>query len=199
MVEIVKNRPQELTRAELEIMQVLWTGGLRSYTASSMKWRSRNPPTTPCRRLSVFWKRRDSSATRPMARPMNITPLISKDAYARRYMDTVLNNFFRRFREPPGIVFLGEQRRFRSRRPMPSSKCCANANNPGHEIPAALPSRSALLQRTAPGVLPPAAGPQRFHSGPAAVIWSLPYFSRRSFRRSTFRSTLPGRWSIRCR
>ena len=27
MVEIVKNRPQELTRAELEIMQVLWTRG----------------------------------------------------------------------------------------------------------------------------------------------------------------------------
>ena len=27
MVEIVKNRPQELTRAELEIMQVLWAKG----------------------------------------------------------------------------------------------------------------------------------------------------------------------------
>lgn len=27
MAEIVKNRPQELTRAELEIMQALWTRG----------------------------------------------------------------------------------------------------------------------------------------------------------------------------
>ena len=63
MTGIVKNRPQELTRAELEIMQVLWNRG-----------------------AAVVHK--------AYGKTHEYYPVVSKDDYARRYMDTVLNNFF---------------------------------------------------------------------------------------------------------
>ena len=66
MTGIVKNRPQELTRAELEIMQVLWNRG-----------------------AAVVHGILDE-----MDEPKPAYNTVSKDDYARRYMDTVLNNFF---------------------------------------------------------------------------------------------------------
>lgn len=93
MAEIVKNRPQELTRAELEIMQVLWARGPPWSTASSTGWRSPNPPTTPSRPSCGFSKKGFVSH-KAYGKTYEYFPLITRDEYARRYMDGVLKNFF---------------------------------------------------------------------------------------------------------
>lgn len=74
MAEIVKNRPQELTRAELEIMQALWTRGAAVVHGILDEMEEPKPAYNTVSPLSAFWKRRGSSATRPMAKPMNIIP-----------------------------------------------------------------------------------------------------------------------------
>ena len=83
MAEIVKNRPQELTRAELEIMQALWTRGAAVVPAY-------NTVSTIVRIL----EKKGFVGHKAYGKTHEYYPLISKDAYARRYMDTVLHNFF---------------------------------------------------------------------------------------------------------
>ena len=74
MVEIVKNRPQELTRAELEIMQVLWAKGATVVRGILDEM----PDPKPAYNTETY----------------EYFPLVDKDDYAGRYMDTVLENFF---------------------------------------------------------------------------------------------------------
>ena len=74
MVAISKNRIQELTRAELEIMQVLWrigAGVVRDILEELVA------PKPAYNTVSTI-----------------VRMLVTKDDYARRYMDQVLSSFF---------------------------------------------------------------------------------------------------------
>ena len=79
MAETAKSRPQELTRAELEIMQVLWA---KEAVVVHDILDEMDEPKPAYNTVSTI------------VRILEYYPLISKDDYARRYMDTVLNNFF---------------------------------------------------------------------------------------------------------
>lgn len=95
MTGIVKNRPQELTRAELEIMQVLWNRGAAVVHGILDEMDEPKPAyNTVSTIVRILEKKGFSRTQRPMARPMNTTPSSRRTTYARRYMDTVLNNFF---------------------------------------------------------------------------------------------------------
>lgn len=70
------------------------TGAPPSYTASSTRWTNPNPPTIPFRPSSAFSKKKGFVAHKAYGKTHEYYPVVSKDDYARRYMDTVLNNFF---------------------------------------------------------------------------------------------------------
>lgn len=74
MTGIVKNRPQELTRAELEIMQVLWNRGAAVVHGILDEMDEPKPAYNTVSTIVRILEKRASSHTRPMARPMNTTP-----------------------------------------------------------------------------------------------------------------------------
>ena len=87
MTGIVKNRPQELTRAELEIMQVLWNRGAAVVHGILDEMDEPKPAYNTVSTIVRILEKKCFVAHKAY-------PVVSKDDYARRYMDTVLNNFF---------------------------------------------------------------------------------------------------------
>ena len=73
MAEIVKNRPQELTRAELEIMQVLWNRGAAVVHGILDEMDEPKPAYNTVSTIVRILEKKGFVA-RPMARPMNTTP-----------------------------------------------------------------------------------------------------------------------------
>ena len=94
MTGIVKNRPPELTRAELEIMQVLWNRGAAVVHGILDEMDEPKPAYNTVSTIVRILEKKGSVAHKAYGKTHEYYPLISKDAYARRYMDTVLNNFF---------------------------------------------------------------------------------------------------------
>lgn len=94
MVEIVKKRPQELTRAELEIMQVLWAKGATVVHGILDEMPEPRPAYNTVSTIVRILEKKGFVGHKAYGKTYEYYPLISKDAYARRYMDTVLDNFF---------------------------------------------------------------------------------------------------------
>lgn len=94
MVEVVKNRPQELTRAELEIMQVLWAKGAVVVHDILDEMDEPKPAYNTVSTIVRILEKKGFVSHKAYGKTHEYYPLISKDDYARRYMDTVLNNFF---------------------------------------------------------------------------------------------------------
>ena len=94
MVEIVKNRPQELTRAELEIMQVLWAKGATVVRGILDEMPDPKPAYNTVSTIVRILERKGFVGHKAYGKTYEYYPLVSKEAYARRYMDTVLRNFF---------------------------------------------------------------------------------------------------------
>ena len=92
MAEIVKNRPQELTRAELEIMQVLWSKG--AVVVHDILDEMDKPAYNTVSTIVRILEKKGFVAHKAYGKTHEYYPVVSKDDYARRYMDTVLNNFF---------------------------------------------------------------------------------------------------------
>ena len=90
MVEIVKNRPQELTRAELEIMQVLWAKGATVVRGILDEMPDPKPAYNTVSTIVRILERKGFVCHKAY----EYFPLVDKDDYAGRYMDTVLENFF---------------------------------------------------------------------------------------------------------
>ena len=84
MTGIVKNRPQELTRAELEIMQVLWNRGAAVVHGILDEMDEPKPAYNTVSTIVRILEKKGFVAHKAYG----------KTHYARRYMDTVLNNFF---------------------------------------------------------------------------------------------------------
>lgn len=94
MTGIVKNRPQELTRAELEIMQVLWNRGAAVVHGILDEMDEPKPAYNTVSTIVRILEKKGFVAHKAYGKTHEYYPLVSKDDYARRYMDTVLNNFF---------------------------------------------------------------------------------------------------------
>lgn len=94
MVEIVKNRPQELTRAELEIMQVLWAKGAAVVHGILDEMEEPKPAYNTVSTIVRILEKKGFVSHKAYGKTHEYYPLVTKDDYARRYMNTVLNNFF---------------------------------------------------------------------------------------------------------
>ena len=94
MTGIVKNRPQELTRAELEIMQVLWNRGAAVVHGILDEMDEPRPAYNTVSTIVRILEKKGFVAHKAYGKTHEYYPVVSKDDYARRYMDTVLNNFF---------------------------------------------------------------------------------------------------------
>lgn len=94
MVEIVKNRPQELTRAELEIIQVLWAKGATVVRGILDEMPDPKPAYNTVSTIVRILERKGFVGHKAYGKTYEYFPLVGKDDYAGRYMDTVLENFF---------------------------------------------------------------------------------------------------------
>lgn len=94
MTEIVKNRPQELTRAELEIMQVLWKKGPAVVHGILDELDEPRPAYNTVSTIVRILEKKGFVAHKAYGKTHEYYPTVSKDEYACRYMDTVLHNFF---------------------------------------------------------------------------------------------------------
>ena len=94
MAEIVKNRPQELTRAELEIMRVLWDKGAVVVHDILEEMPEPRPAYNTVSTIVRILEKKGFVAHKAYGKTHEYFPLVTKDAYASRYMDTVLDNFF---------------------------------------------------------------------------------------------------------
>lgn len=94
MAETAKNRPQELTRAELEIMQVLWAKEAVVVHDILDEMDEPKPAYNTVSTIVRILEKKGFVSHKAYGKTHEYYPLIPKDDYARRYMDTVLNNFF---------------------------------------------------------------------------------------------------------
>ena len=94
MVAVSENRTQELTRAELEIMQVLWLRGACFVHDILDGLEEPRPAYNTVSTIVRILEKKGFVGHRAYGKSYEYYPAVSKDDYARRYMDTVLNNFF---------------------------------------------------------------------------------------------------------
>lgn len=94
MAEIVKNRPQELTRAELEIMQVLWARGAVVIHDILDEMEKPKPAYNTVSTIVRILEKKGFVSHKAYGKTHEYFPLVAKEDYARRYMDGVLKNFF---------------------------------------------------------------------------------------------------------
>ena len=94
MTGIVKNRPQELTRAELEIMQVLWNRGAAVVHGILDEMDEPKPAYNTVSTIVRILEKKGYVGHKAYGKTYEYYPLVSKDDYARRYMATVLDTFF---------------------------------------------------------------------------------------------------------
>ena len=94
MAEFVKNRPQELTRAKLEIMQVLWARGAVVIHDILDEMEEPKPAYNTVSTIVRILEKKGFVSHKAYGKTHEYFPLVAKEDYARRYMDGVLKNFF---------------------------------------------------------------------------------------------------------
>lgn len=94
MKQTEKNRPQELTKAELEIMQVMWVKGAVVVHDILDEMGDPKPAYNTVSTIVRILEKKGFVSHKAYGKTHEYYPLITKDEYARRYMDSVLNNFF---------------------------------------------------------------------------------------------------------
>ncbi len=94
MVAVSKNRIQELTRAELEIMQVLWRIGAGVVRDILEELVAPKPAYNTVSTIVRILEKKGFVGHKAYGKTHEYYPLVTKDDYARRYMDQVLSSFF---------------------------------------------------------------------------------------------------------
>lgn len=94
MVEIVKNRPQELTRAELEVMQILWRIERGVVHAIIDEMEEPRPAYNTISTVVRILERKGFVGHKAYGKTHEYYPTVTKEEYTSRYMTTVLDNFF---------------------------------------------------------------------------------------------------------
>ena len=94
MVGIVKNKSQELTRAELEIMQVLWARGSAFVNDILASIEEPRPAYNTVSTIVRILEKKGFVAHKAYGKTYEYYPQVSKEAYAEKFMSGVLENFF---------------------------------------------------------------------------------------------------------
>ncbi|MDE7077573.1 MAG: BlaI/MecI/CopY family transcriptional regulator [Alistipes sp.] len=89
-----KSRPQELTRAELEIMQLFWSKGPSMVNDLLEAMPDPKPAYNTVSTVVRILEKKGFVGHKAYGKTYEYYPVVSKEAYASRYMDTVLDNFF---------------------------------------------------------------------------------------------------------
>ncbi len=92
--ESTKNKPQELTRAELEIMQLFWAKGPSMVNDLLEALPTPKPAYNTVSTVVRILEKKGFVGHKAYGKSYEYYPVVSKEAYASRYMDTVLANFF---------------------------------------------------------------------------------------------------------
>ena len=94
MVEIVKNRPQELTRAELEIMQVFWRQGACVVHAILDALEEPKPAYNTVSTIVRILEKKGYVGHKAYGKTYEYYPLVPKEEYAKTVVSSILNSYF---------------------------------------------------------------------------------------------------------
>jgi len=92
--ENTKLRPQELTRAELEIMQLFCVKGPSMVNDLLEAMPEPKPAYNTVSTVVRILEKKGFVGHKAYGKTYEYYPIVSKEVYASRYMDTVLDNFF---------------------------------------------------------------------------------------------------------
>ena len=94
MAKIVKEERQELTRAELEIMQVIWKKGKVLVHDILEEMPEPRPAYNTVSTIVRILENKGFVSHKAYGRTYEYFPLVAKEEYTGTYMRTVLDNFF---------------------------------------------------------------------------------------------------------
>ena len=87
-------RPQELTRAELEVMQILWRKGRGVVHDFLEEFKEPRPAYNTVSTIVRILEKKGFVDHKAYGKTHEYFPTVSKEEYTSRYMKGVLNNFF---------------------------------------------------------------------------------------------------------
>lgn len=87
-------RPQELTRAELEVMQILWRKGRGVVHDFLEEFGEPRPAYNTVSTIVRILEKKGFVDHKAYGKTHEYFPTVSKEEYTSRYMKGVLNNFF---------------------------------------------------------------------------------------------------------
>ena len=94
MGEAIKNRPQELTKAELEIMQVIWQKEKVLVHDILAELPEPKPAYNTVSTIVRILESKGFVSHKAYGRTHEYFPVVAKEDYTNTYMKTVLENFF---------------------------------------------------------------------------------------------------------
>ena len=94
MGEAIKNRPQELTKAELEIMQVIWQKEKVLVHDILAELPEPKPAYNTVSTIVRILENKGFVSHKAYGRTHEYFPVVAKEDYTKTYMKTVLENFF---------------------------------------------------------------------------------------------------------
>ena len=94
MTEVVKNKMQELTKAELEIMQVIWRKGRVLVHDILSEMPEPKPAYNTVSTIVRILENKGFVSHKAYGRTHEYYPLVEKEEYTNSYMRGVLDNFF---------------------------------------------------------------------------------------------------------
>ncbi|MBR6758787.1 MAG: BlaI/MecI/CopY family transcriptional regulator [Alistipes sp.] len=90
----MKERPQELTRAELEIMQILWNREVGFVNDILEEMPHPKPAYNTVSTIVRILEKKGFVGHRSYGKSHEYYPIIDRDTYTGGFMSSVLNNFF---------------------------------------------------------------------------------------------------------
>ena len=94
MGETLKKRPQELTKAELEIMQVIWQKEKVVVHDVLAELPEQKPAYNKVSTIVRILENKGFVSHKAYGRTYEYFPIVGKEEYTNTYMRTVLDNFF---------------------------------------------------------------------------------------------------------
>jgi predicted transcriptional regulator len=94
MTARMKERPQELTRAELEIMQILWNREVGFVNDILEDMPHPKPAYNTVSTIVRILEKKGFVGHRSYGKSHEYYPIIDRDTYTGGFMSSVLNNFF---------------------------------------------------------------------------------------------------------
>ena len=92
--KIMSDKTKELTRAELEIMQILWEREAAFVNDILAELPEPKPAYNTVSTIVRILEKKEFVSHRSFGKSHEYYPIVDKDSYTRGYMSSVLNNFF---------------------------------------------------------------------------------------------------------